>query len=91
MRGEVTSTTSMQRERHSGELDLFGLYLNEVGRHPLLTKQDEIQLSQACRQGLDAKLALAELAAADPRRPALAARAERGEQPRRRMIRVQRF
>src|SRR6266498_1242064 len=28
----MTSTTGMQRERHSGELDLFGLYLNEVGR-----------------------------------------------------------
>jgi hypothetical protein len=51
------------------------LYLNEVGRHPLLTRQDEIQVSQACRQGLDAKLALAELAACDPRRRALQARA----------------
>ena len=25
-------------------LDLFRLYLDEVGRHPLLTKQDEIEL-----------------------------------------------
>jgi Sigma-70 factor, region 1.2 len=40
-------------------LDLFRLYLDEVGRHPLLTKQDEIELSQAYEAGLQAQLKLA--------------------------------
>jgi hypothetical protein len=29
--------------------DLFRLHLDEVGRHPLLTKQDEIALSMPTR------------------------------------------
>ena len=40
--------------------DSFRLYLDEVGRHPLLTKEDEIALSQAYEAGLDAQLRLAE-------------------------------
>ena len=32
--------------------DSFRLYLDEVGRHPLLTKEDEIELSQAGLIGL---------------------------------------
>ena len=35
-------------------LDLFRLYLDEVGRHPLLTKADEIELSRAIQAGDDA-------------------------------------
>ena len=31
--------------------DSFRLYLDEVGRHPLLTKDDEIELSQAFEPG----------------------------------------
>ena len=34
--------------------DSFRLYLDEVGRHPLLTKEDEIELSQAIEAGDDA-------------------------------------
>ena len=30
-------------------LDLFRVYLDDIGRHPLLTKEDEIELSQAMR------------------------------------------
>ena len=41
-------------------LDLFRVYLDEVGRHPLLTKEDEIELSQAYEAGLDAQLKLAD-------------------------------
>ena len=67
-------------------LDLFRLYLDEVGRHPLLTKQDEIELSQAYEAGLDAQLKLADTAADDPARPALAAVADHGEWARRKMI-----
>jgi hypothetical protein len=43
----------MTDERHTGELDLFRVYLDEVGRHPLLTNDDEIELSQAYEAGLE--------------------------------------
>jgi RNA polymerase primary sigma factor len=69
--------------------DLFRLYLDEVGRHPLLTKQDEVELSQAYEQGLAAHLQLTHappgtLDAAT--RTRLEATAERGEWARRKMI-----
>jgi RNA polymerase primary sigma factor len=66
--------------------DSFRLYLDEVGRHPLLTKQDEIELSQAYEAGLQAQLKLADTAPEDPARPQLTAVAERGEWARRKMI-----
>ncbi|HEY6709690.1 MAG TPA: sigma-70 factor domain-containing protein, partial [Actinomycetota bacterium] len=50
-------------------LDLFRVYLDEVGRHPLLTKEDEIELSQAYEAGLDAQLKLADTSPDDPARP----------------------
>jgi RNA polymerase primary sigma factor len=69
--------------------DSFRLYLDEVGRHPLLTKQDEVELSQAYEQGLDAHLQLTH-ANADTLDAATRARleqaAERGEWARRKMI-----
>jgi Sigma-70 factor, region 1.2 len=40
------------------DLDLFRLYLDEVGRHPLLTKDDEIELSQAFEAGQAAQAEL---------------------------------
>ena len=77
----------VERKRTTAaELDLFRLYLDEVGRHPLLTKQDEIELSQAYEAGLDAQLKLAELDPADPARPGLEQVAGRGEWARRKMI-----
>ena len=45
------------------ELDVFRLYLDEIGRHPLLTKEDEIALSRAYQEGLRAR---AEAAACRP-------------------------
>jgi RNA polymerase primary sigma factor len=35
-------------------LDLFRLYLDQIGRHPLLTRDDEIELSQAIQAGDEA-------------------------------------
>jgi RNA polymerase sigma factor (sigma-70 family) len=67
-------------------LDLFRVYLDQIGRHPLLTKQDEIELSQAYEAGLDAQLKLADTTPDDPARPDLEATAERGEWARRKMI-----
>jgi DNA-directed RNA polymerase sigma subunit (sigma70/sigma32) len=31
--------------------DLFRLYLDEIGRHPLLTADDEVRLAQAIEAG----------------------------------------
>jgi RNA polymerase primary sigma factor len=67
-------------------LDLFRVYLDEVGRHPLLTKEDEVELSQAYEAGLDAQLKLADTSPDDPARPDLEAICERGEWARRKMI-----
>jgi RNA polymerase primary sigma factor len=66
--------------------DSFRLYLDEVGRHPLLTKQDEVELSQAYDAGLQARLKLADCLPDDPARPELEQVAARGEQARRTMI-----
>jgi hypothetical protein len=32
-------------------LDLLRVYLDQIGRHPLLTREDEIELSQAYEAG----------------------------------------
>jgi RNA polymerase sigma factor (sigma-70 family) len=66
--------------------DSFRLYLDEVGRHPLLTKQDEVELSQAHEAGLEAQLKLADCPPDDPARPELEQVAARGKQARRTMI-----
>ncbi len=52
----------------------------------MLTKQDEVALSQAYEQGLAAQLRLGQLGADDPRRAELVLVAERGERARRKMI-----
>jgi RNA polymerase primary sigma factor len=82
----MTSTTGVKAERHTGELDLFRLYLDQAGRHPLLTRQDEIELSKTYQQGLAAQLKLADTAPDDPARPDLQAQADRGERARHTMI-----
>jgi RNA polymerase sigma factor (sigma-70 family) len=66
--------------------DSFRLYLDEVGRHPLLTKDDEVELSQAFEAGQAAQVRLGELPAEHPDVPALKATARKGEAARRKMI-----
>jgi RNA polymerase sigma factor (sigma-70 family) len=66
--------------------DSFRLYLDEVGRHPLLTKDDEIELSQAFEAGQSAQAELRDLPAGHPDRQRLEAEAARGERARRKMI-----
>src|SRR6266536_637648 len=73
-------------EREPVDFDLFRLYLDEIGQHQLLTREDEVRLSQAYEAGLEAQLGLRELAAGDPRRPALTATVRAGEQARRTMV-----
>jgi RNA polymerase sigma factor (sigma-70 family) len=67
-------------------LDLFRVYLDQIGQHPLLTKEDEIELSQAYEAGLDAQLKLADTDPEDPVRADLEAVAAKGEWVRRKMI-----
>jgi RNA polymerase primary sigma factor len=66
--------------------DSFRLYLDEVGRHPLLTKDDEVELSQAFEAGQAAQAKLTELEADHPDVATLRAEAARGEAARRKMI-----
>jgi RNA polymerase primary sigma factor len=82
----MSGTTRVARTREAAELDLFRLYLDEIGRHPLLTAEDEVRLAQAYEAGLDARRRLTFAAADDPDRPGLEAVAERGERARRTMI-----
>ena len=63
------------------EQDLVRLYLDEIGRHELLTKDDEVRLAQAIEAGREAR---AELAAGGKfprgRRPELSRQADAGEE-----------
>ena len=82
----MTGTSSVARTPRTTELDLFRLYLDEIGRHRLLTADDEVRLAQAYEAGLDARRRLAAAAPDDPARRQLEAVAERGERARRTMI-----
>ncbi len=52
----------------TAEEDLVRLYLNDVGRHPLLTKDDEVRLAQVVEAGREAHKELAALAEMSPTR-----------------------
>ncbi|HSH58484.1 MAG TPA: sigma-70 family RNA polymerase sigma factor [Acidimicrobiales bacterium] len=61
--------------------DLIGLYLQDIGRYPLLTKEDEARLGEAVQSGAAAAAELARGTTVDPeRRAALEARVRRGEE-----------
>ena len=52
---------AMTTKRSSGDdADLVKLYLRDIGRYPLLTKDDEAQLAQAMEAGREAEMALAD-------------------------------
>jgi RNA polymerase sigma factor (sigma-70 family) len=59
----------MATSRHAtyDDEDLVHLYLVDVGRHPLLTKRDEVELAQRIEAGAEAR---AQLGANDGQRPA---------------------
>lgn len=44
---------------HRADDDLVRLYLHDIGRHPLLTREDEIRLGQAMEAGSMARIVLA--------------------------------
>src|SRR4029453_7095289 len=66
-RGEDAMTRDPDRE--TADLDLLRLYLDDIGRHPLLTKDDEVELSQAFEAGQAAQAELHDLPAGHPDRP----------------------
>jgi RNA polymerase sigma factor (sigma-70 family) len=50
----------MAKQRpEGGEQDLVRLYLDEIGRYPLLTKEDEVRLARAIEAGREASAELA--------------------------------
>jgi hypothetical protein len=78
---KMARTIRAARVRQPAELDPFRPYLDQVGRRPLLTSQDEVELSQAYEQGLQAQLTLATSDPADPARPHLKDQADRASGP----------
>jgi RNA polymerase sigma factor (sigma-70 family) len=59
--------------------DLVRLYLDNIGRYPLLTKEGEWRLSRLIQEGREAQEQLDKLPARSPRRRELARTAKRGE------------
>jgi RNA polymerase sigma factor (sigma-70 family) len=75
----------MATSRHAtyADEDLVHLYLVDVGRHPLLTKRDEVELAQRIEAGAEAREQLGASAMATPAvRRALARRARDGDSAR---------
>jgi RNA polymerase sigma factor (sigma-70 family) len=48
-----------QQRRQQGGEDLVRLYLRDIGRHPLLTREDEVRLAQEIETGIAARESLA--------------------------------
>jgi RNA polymerase sigma factor (sigma-70 family) len=82
----VTARAHATPRHRTPGLDLFRLYLDEIGRHQMLTAEDEVELSSAYQAGRKAQAKLADADPGDPARPGLDAVAERGEWARRAMI-----
>ena len=64
------------------------MYLSDIGQHPLLTKDDEVELAQAIEAGVDARQALEKGGKSLPvaRRRALRREARAGEEAERRFV-----
>ena len=58
----------MPKTREQREQDLVRLYLDDVGRHPLLTKADEARLGQLVQAGQEATVELESDAKVTPAR-----------------------
>ncbi len=72
---------SGERAARNGEEDGIRLYLNDIARHPLLTKADEAELAWLIKQGRAASLELATgTAAAQSQRKKLLAAIRAGEE-----------
>ena len=77
------------RIRRSGTSDLVRIYLREIGKVPLLTAQDEVELAKAIEAGLFAQEMLhgaCKVAGARANRAELATIADQGDRARQRLI-----
>ena len=70
---------SRQVRSEAHEEDLVRLYLDSIGKYPLLTKEDEWRLSRVIEEGNQAAQELAELGPRSARRRELARKVKRGE------------
>jgi RNA polymerase sigma factor (sigma-70 family) len=86
----VSSSTSPAKRRHrtDTEEDLVRLYLNDIGRHALLTKDDEVRLAQRVEAGAAARNELEETGGdlSPARRRELRKRARDGEEATRHFV-----
>src|SRR5438270_5210906 len=83
--GRYVTQVTKRTERH--DEDLVRVYLDEIGRHELLTKDDEARLAQDIDAGRDARAELDELGHIKrSERRKLEEAAQRGEQARREFI-----
>jgi RNA polymerase primary sigma factor len=55
---EAIAMQNSARDEHGAHEDLLRQYLNEIGRYPLLTDVEEVELAQAIEQGEEASAAL---------------------------------
>ncbi|HWC39110.1 MAG TPA: sigma-70 family RNA polymerase sigma factor [Acidimicrobiales bacterium] len=77
----MRASTSERLDRGFGRAeDLVGTYLDEVGRHPLLTKEDEVRLAQTIEAGTNAAAVLDDPQLTEARRLELQAEVDAGAQ-----------
>ena len=78
----------MAKQGRGEEEDLLQLYLNDIGKHPLLTRAEEVRLGEIAKAGRQAAAELARGRIPVEDRPALEAKVGEGEEATRRFVRA---